>query len=201
MKKQVIAAAVLCALLSGAAFAAPLKDGPWMVRARAVGLNSANTDSTGLGLSINNKWMPEIDISYFFNPNIAAELILTAPQQHTLTSSTLGKDIGTVEHLPPTLLVQYHFENNGGAKPYLGAGINYTRFTRSDVLGGAATLDKDSWGGALQVGMDIPLGGNMVLNLDVKKVYLKTGVYVGTAYAGDFKVDPVLFGVGLGWRF
>lgn len=172
-----------------------------MVRVRAVSLNSANTDSTGLGLSINNKWIPEVDVSYFVSKNLAVELILTVPQQHTLSSSTLGKEIGTVEHLPPTLLLQYHFDSNGGAKPYVGAGVNYTRFTKSDILGGAATLDKDSWGGALQAGVDIPLGGNMVLNLDVKKVYIKTGVYVGAAYAGEFKVDPVLFGVGLGWRF
>jgi outer membrane protein len=39
-----------------------------MVRVRAVNLDSANKDSTGLGLSINNKWMPEVDVSYFFTP-------------------------------------------------------------------------------------------------------------------------------------
>ena len=201
MKKQVIAAAVLCSLLSGAAFAEPAKDGPWMVRARAVGLNSSNTDSTGLGLSINNKWMPEVDISYFFNKNIAAELILTVPQQHTLTSSTLGKDVGTVEHLPPTLLVQYHFDNNGGAKPYVGLGVNYTKFTAVNILNGAVGLNSDSWGGALQLGVDVPLSGNMYLNFDVKKVFIKSDVYIGTANQGTFKVDPVLFGIGLGWRF
>jgi len=201
MKKQVIAVAVLLSLVSGASFAELAKDGPWMVRARAVNMNSANTDTTGLGLSINNKWMPEVDVSYFFSKNLATELILTVPQQHTLTSSTLGKDIGTIEHLPPTLLLQYHFDTNGAAKPYLGVGVNYTRFTRSDILGGGATVDKDSWGGALQAGVDIALGSNMYLNLDVKKVYIKTGVYVGNVYAGEFRVDPVLFGVGLGWRF
>ncbi len=202
MKKQIIAAAVLCSLVSGAALAAdPAKDGPWMVRARAVSLNSANTDNTGLGLSVNNKWIPEVDISYFYSKNVAVELILTVPQSHTLTSSALGKDIGTVEHLPPTLLVQYHFDSNGGAKPYVGVGINYTRFTKTDILGGAATLNKDSWGGALQVGVDVPMGGNMYLNFDLKKVYIGSDVYVGTANAGTFKVDPVLFGIGLGWRF
>lgn len=201
MKKQVIAAAVLCSLVSGAAFAADQAEGPWMVRARAVRLNSANTDSTGLGLSINNKWIPEVDISYFFNKNVAMELILTVPQEHTLTSTALGKDIGTVEHLPPTLLVQYHFDTASGVKPYVGAGINYTRFTRTDILGGAATLNKDSWGGALQIGVDYPLSKGLYLNFDVKKVYIKSDVYVGTANAGDFKVDPVLVGVGLGWRF
>ena len=81
MKKQVISAIALAAatLLSGTAYA-QAKEGPWMVRVRAVNLDSANTDSTGLGLSINNKVIPEVDISYFFTPNLAAELILTVPQ-------------------------------------------------------------------------------------------------------------------------
>lgn len=198
MKKQVIAAAVLCTLLSGAAIAQQAKEGPWMVRVRAVHLDSANGDSTGLGLAVNNKTIPEVDFSYFFNKNVAAELVLTVPQKHTVSS--FGTPIGTIKHLPPTLTVQYHFDA-GSFKPYVGAGINYTRFSGVNVLGGAAKVDKNSWGGALQAGVDIPLGGNMVLNLDVKKVYISTDVYAGGVKAGTFKVDPVLVGVGLGWRF
>jgi len=200
MKKQVIAAAVLCTLLSGAAFAQETTQGPWMVRARAVHLNSANGDGTPLGLSLNNKWMPEFDISYFFNKNVALELVLTVPQKHTLHSSVLGRDIGTLKHLPPTLMAQYHFDING-FKPYVGAGLNYTRFSGVDVLGGAASIDKNSWGPALQVGVDIPLTGNMYLNFDLKKVYIRTDVYAGGANLGTFKADPLLAGVGLGWRF
>ena len=200
MKKQVIAAAVLCTLLSGAAFAQETTQGPWMVRARAVHLNSANGDGTPLGLSLNNKWMPEFDISYFFNKNVAVELVLTVPQKHTLHSSVLGRDIGTLKHLPPTLMAQYHFDLNG-FKPYVGAGLNYTRFSSVDVMGGAASIDKNSWGPALQVGVDIPLTGNMYLNFDLKKVYIRTDVYAGGANLGTFKADPLLAGVGVGWRF
>ncbi len=40
-----------------------------------------------------------------------------------------GAKIGTLKHLPPTLLAQYHFTNLGAFKPYVGAGINYTRFS------------------------------------------------------------------------
>ena len=200
MKKQVIAAAVLCTLLSGAAIAQQAKEGPWMVRVRAVNLDSANGDNTGLGLSINNKVIPEVDFSYFFNKNVAAELILTIPQKHTVHSSVLASDIGTLKHLPPTLTLQYHFTGLP-VKPYLGAGINYTRFSNIDLAGGAATVDKNSWGAALQAGVDIPLSGNMYLNVDVKKVYIRTDVTLAGVNKGSFKVDPVLVGVGLGWRF
>ena len=199
MKKQVIAAAVLATLLSGAAFAQQAKEGPWMVRVRAVNLDSANGDSTGLGLSINNKWMPEADISYFFNKNMAVELVLTVPQKHTLHSSVLGADIGTLKHLPPTLLGQYHFDANG-FKPYVGAGVNYTRFSSVSLPAGV-DIERSSWGPALQVGVDIPLSGNMYLNFDVKKVYIQTDVSSAGTKIGTFKVDPVLVGVGLGWRF
>jgi len=72
MKKQLVAAAILSTVLPGAAFAQQATKGPWTARARAVHLNSDNGDSTGLGLSMNNKWMPEADISYFFQPEPGA---------------------------------------------------------------------------------------------------------------------------------
>lgn len=197
MKKQVLAAALLCSLLAGSAMAQQSVDGPWMVRARAVHLNSTNGDSTGLGLTINDKWMPEVDISYFFNKNVAMELVLTVPQKHTLSSR--GTAIGSLKHLPPTLMAQYHFDATG-FKPYVGAGVNYTRFSSVSLPAGV-DIKRNSWGPALQAGVDIPLGGKLYLNLDVKKVYIRTDVSAGGTGLGKFKVDPILFGLGLGWRF
>lgn len=197
MKKLILSSVVVAAsLVAGNAFA-QAKEGPWMVRVRAVNLISSNTDSTGLNLSVNNKTIPELDISYFFSKNVAVELILTVPQEHTLSAG--GTSIGTLKHLPPTLLAQYHFPMNG-YKPYVGAGVNFTRF--SDVnLDLNADVDRNSYGAALQVGVDIPLSGNMYLNFDVKKVYIGTDVSVSGVKQGTFKIDPVLAGVGIGWRF
>lgn len=199
MKKQIIVAAAVCTVLSGAAFA-QTAEGPWLVRARAVHLDSANGDSTGLGLAINNKWMPEFDISYFFNPNFAVELVLTVPQKHTL--SARGTAIGSFKHLPPTLMAQYHFDSLGAGafKPYVGAGVNYTRFSAVSLPAGV-DIKRNSWGPALQVGVDIPLGKQLSLNFDLKKVYIRTDVSAGGANIGTFKADPMLLGVGLGWRF
>ena len=186
------------------ALAAPLAEaqtaGTLLVRARAVHLDSANTDSTGLGLTINNKWLPEVDISYFITPNLAAELILTYPQKQDVMSN--GAKIGTFKHLPPTLTLQYHFTGLPGFRPYVGAGVNYTRLSQIDILSGAATLKKNSYGLAAQVGADVPLGsGGWMLNVDVKKVQIGTKVYVNGTDMGKFKVDPLLFGLGVGKTF
>jgi outer membrane protein len=199
MKKQTIVAAVLAVCSVTAAMAQASGEGPWLVRARAVHLDMANKDGTGLGLTVNNKTFAEVDVSYFFTPNIAAELILTVPQKQTVYLG--GTSIGTFKHLPPSLLLQYHFTGLTGYKPYVGAGLNYTKITSVNLLGGGASLEKDSWGGALQVGVDIPLDKNWSLNFDVKKVYIRTDVFVGAVNTGTLKLDPVLAGVGLGYRF
>jgi len=204
MSKKLVLAAALGALLSANAMAQATAEGPWLVRVRAVHLDSANGDSTGLGLSINNKWLPEFDVSYFFTPNIAAELVLTYPQKQTIYSN--GTAIGSLKHLPPTLTAQYHFTGITGFKPYLGAGVNYTRFSNVSFDPAVAqalspSIDQNSFGLALQAGVDIPVAKNVSLNLDVKKVQIRTDVSSFGTKVGTFKVDPVLFGVGVGYRF
>lgn len=201
MNKIRMIAAAATAALAFSALSAHADEGPWLVRARAVHLNSANDDGTGLGLSINDKWIPEVDVSYFFTPNIAAELILTYPQKQTVHSDALGQDIGTLKHLPPTLTVQYHFIPTGTVRPYVGAGINYTRFSSVHLANGAATIDKDSWGLAAQAGVDIQVAKNTYLNFDVKKVQISTDVSLSGSKLGTFKIDPWLLGVGVGYRF
>lgn len=197
MKKTLLAVAALCAMTSGAAVAQQQQDGKWLVRARAVHVDSANGGAAGAaGVSINNKAIPEVDVTYFFTPNLAAELILTYPQKHNVRLN--GAKIGSLKHLPPTLLAQYHFTGFGAFKPYVGAGLNYTRFSSVNIADGALTVKKNSVGLALQAGVDYALDKNWVLNLDVKKVQMDTTVSGGV---GKFKVNPLLVGVGVGYRF
>lgn len=195
MKKILIAAAV--GMLVAGHVAA--QESPWLVRARAVQLNMANKDSTGLNLNVNDKTIGEVDVSYFFNKNVAAELILTLPQRQTVYAGAAG--IGNFKHLPPTLTLQYHFTDLGAYKPYVGAGLNYTKITGTNLTTGHK-LDDSSYGAAFQAGVDVPLTKQVSLNFDVKKVYIKTDVYTSAGVnAGTLKLDPVLVGVGVGYRF
>lgn len=203
MKKTFALTAAAVALSALAVPALAQDTGTWIVRARALSLDSANKDTTGLGLSVNNKVFPEVDITYFLSPNLAAELILTYPQKHDLRSN--GANIATLKHLPPTLTLQYHFPMNG-FRPYVGAGVNYTHFSNVNFDPAVVTalnpsIDKNSYGLALQAGVDIPMGGGWLVNLDLKKVQIKTDVFSGTTKAGTFKVDPTLLSVGFGKRF
>jgi outer membrane protein len=201
--------ASLLALASLGLFSAPsmAQESPWQVRVRAVHIDTANKSDQVLGagaedrITVSNKTIPEVDISYFFTPNWSTELILTYPQKHDVALD--GTNIGTFKHLPPTLTLQYHFLPAAQFSPYVGAGINYTRISNVDLAGGALTLDQNSWGLALQAGVDYKIDKNWSLNLDVKKVQIRSDLNATAtgARVSEVKVDPWLVGVGVGYRF
>lgn len=115
-------------------------------------------------------------------------------------SGALASDIGTLKHLPPTLTAQYHFLPTGTLRPYVGAGINYTNFSSVD-LPGSFNVKRGSFGWALQAGVDVKLTDKLFLNVDVKKVQIHADVTNAGAAVGTLKVDPVLVGIGIGYRF
>lgn len=203
MNKPWITLAVAAAALAPALNAQAQDKGDWIVRAHALYLDSANKDSTGLGLTVNNKTFPEFDISYFLTPSLALELVLTYPQKHTIDAN--GNAIGSLKHLPPTLSLQYHFTGLP-VRPYVGAGLNYTRFSNVEFTPAVTTalqptIKKNSVGLALGAGIDVPLGGGWLFNADLKKLQIRTTVSSFGAEAGGFKVDPWLYSVGVGKRF
>jgi outer membrane protein len=178
--------------------------GDIVVRARALWVapqESSSVSPIGGKVSVGNDLVPELDFSYFVTDNIAVEAI-AGTTRHKVNHPQSGTDLGKVSLLPPTVTVQYHFMPKERLSPYVGAGLNYTFFY--DVDSGAATSIKydNHIGYALQAGVDYALGGNWSLNLDVKKIFLKTTASVnGGAIKADVDLDPWLVGVGVGYRF
>lgn len=206
-KSKAIAAAVLATLsLTGVATSSAVaQESPWLVRVRAVNLNTADKSDPvgGVGasdrLTVSDKTIPEFDVSYFFTPNLAAELVLTYPQKHNVYLD--GANIGSFKHLPPSLLVQYHFTPDAPLKPYVGAGINYTTLSKVRLLNGQGSLEHDSIGLVLQAGVDYAVAKQWSINFDVKKAQIRSDVMVGGAKVSRVKVDPLMIGVGVGYRF
>jgi len=223
LKKKEIMGSLLTRAIFGASLGvmcslpavAQESQGNWLIRARAVHLDMANKSDPIPSLAVprdaitvNDKTIPEVDISYFFTPNIAAELVLTVPQKQTVTvaQSALGGpvDVGTFKHLPPTLMLQYHFMPEATVRPYVGAGLNYTRISSVKLAVptvGPLQLENSSFGLAIGAGVDIAIAKNWFLNFDVKKVQISSDVTQWGRKLSTVKLDPWLFGVGVGYRF
>ena len=178
----------------------------WIIRARALMVDpdeSADISPIGGTVDIDEQYVPELDFTYFFTKNVAAELILaTTPHDVTGVNTAVGQvDLGDVWLLPPTLTLQYHFlPDSKTFRPYVGAGINYTYFYNEDS-GAVNSIDyDDSFGAAFQAGFDYGLNDNWALNVDVKKVMINTDVSInagGTPVSADVDIDPWIFGAGV----
>ncbi len=204
MKTKTISKLAL-GLLAALSLSAMAQENPWMVRARATHLNWDNGQSgaaQSLDVNAKNQTIPEVDITYFFTKNIAAELVLTYPQRVDVRSGQTS--LGTVTALPPSLLAQYHFTDFGPLKPYVGAGVNYTRFgSRNLASGDVYSVEKSSLGYAAQIGADYMLTKNWGINLDVKYLQIETDVIVNSsnASAGTLKLSPIATSVGVTYKF
>lgn len=201
MRKSIIAAVLLGATALTGIAPAFADAGDWQVRARAIGVipDEDSSLTPALNASVDDSWMPEVDFTYFFTDNIAAELIL-ATTEHDVSAS--GVNLGSVWVLPPTLTLQYHFTNFGSFQPYFGAGVNYTVFYGEDEPAGINISYDNGFGLALQAGADFMMDEHWLFNVDVKKIWLSTDVNVnGGAVTGEVELDPWVVGIGVGYRF
>jgi outer membrane protein len=197
-----------------------IRAGDVLLRARAI-MVAPNEKSGGIRptfpgeqVGVSNSFMPEVDVTYMATDNIGFELIASTTKHHadgrTGTTGSIGK-LASTWVLPPTLTAQYHLNPQGKVRPYIGAGINYTIFWNENAskgleaaVGRTDVRMKDSIGWAGQVGVDLDINPRMFLNLDVKYIDIDTTARLRTTAIGTQNVrihlDPLVFGVGLGFR-
>jgi outer membrane protein len=187
----------------------------WQVRLRAVGVapdESASIGIIGGDVAISNALIPELDFTYFFTENFAAELILGTAKHDVQAINTAAGDVnlGSVWLLPPTLTAQYHFYTSDKKvfKPYIGAGVNYTLFYNVKSGDVADVTYDNALGYAAQLGFDLMLDETFFINVDVKRLFLSTDVSVdasnlapGLIIPAEVDINPWLVGVGVGMKF
>lgn len=177
--------------------------GDVLVRLRAISI-VPNVDTTGtlsaLNVGVNNATVPELDLTYMIRDYLGVELIL-GTSRHQLTSSVGG--LGGVNVLPPTLLLQYHFNHAGRVRPYVGAGLNYTLFYNNGLHVGSqpVSISNHSFGPALQAGVDVQVTKSFFVNADIKKIWMHTDASLNGQPLGRVSIDPVVVGLGVGMRF
>jgi len=213
------------ALIAGAAAALPAQagdtNGDFMVRvlgtvvAPETDVKSVTTNGApiaGADADVSTQVIPALTLTYFFNKNLAVELFCCFTKHDIDGKGTLSGlgEIADAWIFPPVLTLQYHFDDMGGFKPYVGVGAQYMHFfsegTGANVLGASSVDIDDALGFALQAGVDVSLGSGWYLNADVKKVWLNTDVtWHNTATLGevvaDVDIDPWIISAGVGYRF
>lgn len=225
MRKIAAAALAAAFTLSSPALAQDGDDqGKWQVKLMGTAvladgkLTEVNKDLVGLPATLeteaSDSYVPTAAIEYFFTKNFSVETICCLTQHDVDGTAGLpgAELVADAKIIPATFTLKYHLDTGAGIKPYVGVGPTYFIFI--DEKPGAATVAlgadgfklKDSFGVALQAGVDVPIGGSgLALSLDAKKYFLETSAhwYVGEneVIATQHKLDPWVLSAGLGYRF
>jgi outer membrane protein len=141
-------------------------------------------------------------------PNVGVEFVIGIPPKikakATGTVAFLGDDVLSAKNVSPTVLFNYHFGTRGDMwRPYVGAGINYTKFVSIKSKLAPDVKMSDSTGLALQLGVDYAPSKDWgvfasVAKLQTKSKLVATGTTVLTTEI-DFR--PVTYAFGVTYKF
>ena len=183
-----------------------MEGGDWLVRAGAsVVAPQSDNGNLNLGSAVTDIDVDDatgftFNVSYFFTRNIAVELLAAYPDSHDFELEALNLE-GKVDHLPPTLSVQYHFPINEQWNPYVGVGINWTMFSNAKVDAPVSVSVDDSVGPAAQIGVDYAFNDKWLLNVDLRYIVIEGDVNVQGAKVGTVDINPWVYGINIGYKF
>jgi len=172
----------------------------WLVRG---GFHSMEPKSSAQQLTVDGTIGLTFTVTHMLAPKWGVELFAALPFLHEITLQGAGP-AGEIGLLPPTLSAQYHFNPNGHVRPYIGAGLNYTVFSKERTYGAwqGMKLELDSsFGPAAQLGIDIDVIPGWFINLDARWFDIDTNAKLGGTDVGAIEIDPYAFGVTVGHRF
>jgi outer membrane protein len=167
---------------------------------------SSSISEIGGTVNATTAYIPEVDLSYFFTPQLSLEVIAgTSRHEVSAANSALGPkaDVGSVWVLAPTITAQYH-QQFGNFIPYAGVGLTVMFFynTHPDTAGGIDKVNFDTGvGPTLDAGFDYVIGPNWVVNFDIKQMFVSTTAHINDAINASTELSPTVVAAGIGYRF
>jgi outer membrane protein len=205
------AAALACALATGAAMAQSnvVKFGVarYTTHSRTNGITGIGVPP-GADARTGDATTLLLEYERLVSPNLGVELALGIPPRikarATGSVAFLGDDVLSARNVSPVLLLTYHFGAPGARwRPYLGAGINYTRFSsiRSRLADHVEMEDSVGW--AVKAGVDHALDARWGLFASVSALKVKTDLVASGATVLQTTIDvrPVIYSFGASYRF
>lgn len=178
----------------------------WFVRAGPAHVqpksNNGSLAAGTLRVDIDSDTQLGLILGYRFTPNIAVELLAATPFSHTVWLD--GARAVDFKHLPPTLSLQYHFAPDGQVNPFLGLGVNYTwtyRERETGPVAGASVGLGNSWGLAAQAGLAFRVSDRWDVVAEARWIDIDADVRLDGTKIGTANVDPLVYGLYLGYRF
>ncbi|MGD8868912.1 MAG: OmpW family outer membrane protein [Gemmatimonadales bacterium] len=174
---------------------------PWTFRTNAI--VTGNSDrSDPEGYKVYSSIGLQVGLDRALSRPLQLAITLATESREVDVAEETGPDtrLGSLELLPVNLLLQLRPRRGGRLHPYVGGGLNATFCWEKS--GQLDSLDvAPSFGPALQLGLDLDLSSYILLNLDLRWNTLRPEITSAGAETVTLKIDPLTFGIGVGFRF
>jgi outer membrane protein len=197
--------------------------GSWMVRAGATTIkpqvSSGDLSPPGIAgskLDVGSASQLTGGITYMYTDNISVDLPLALPFAHKLYGAGVMQGVGQVAEvnaLPLTVSLQYRFMDAKSAfRPYVGLGATYAYFfgesgtgalTATTNPGGPPTTVKVQSKFTLtpQIGITMAVNDRWFVDAYYSMSKLSTSATLSTGQSIDMALDPISYGLSVGYKF
>ncbi len=179
------------------------------------GDSTFDRDADDFGLEFDSETGFGAAVNIFWGKRISTELAVNLFEpEATLRSDNPAIPVfsgGSLEMMPITGTLQFHFNPEGRVDPYIGAGVAYVLFDNLDNSEDLDDIDVDSidfdddYGFVANAGVSFDITPNFAINLDAKYVPVKssaTAVFTsGPGQNVDVEINPFILGAGLQFQF
>lgn len=211
LRLTILAAGTLALMTAGSAFAEGLT-----VKTGAIRYNthSKTTGISGIGIpagadaQVGNASTVVFTFEKALTPNVGVELVLGVPptvkSKATGSVAFLGDDVLSAKNLAPTVFVNYHFGSPGDAlRPYVGLGLNYTKFVSIQSKLAPSVQMSESMGMAWVGGVDYAISRQWGLYASASSLDVRSNVVgvASTVLTTSIDFRPVVYSVGASYKF
>lgn len=163
---------------------------------------------------VGNDIKPTFTVEYFILDNVGIQLLGAIPFTQTvaLHGGGFNGHVGSVQHLPPALYLQYHFSELLGLlspalqriTPFAGVGVEHS-FIYNENIDDSLKPNEFAVSGSTSYtfhgGIDYALNKHSAIRFDIYYINIDSDVELNGAGLGTTHIDPLVWNLGFVWNF
>jgi outer membrane protein len=181
------------------------------VNALSIEVKKQNTLFFSYSREITDSW--DLELAAGWPPTHEVAIKVIDPTLPASVRAYDGKTGAKVRQVAPTVFANYKFgDKNSSFRPFLGIGLNYTTFDKTEsttdgnnLNGGATNISlEDSFGLAAQAGLSYRIDDKWSISSSVATAQVKTKMTsntLGVVRTADVKFRPTVVTVSMGYSF
>ena len=148
-----------------------------------------------------------IGLNVFWSNRISTEFVASQFSPEAAFEGDVDFGSSSLDMIPITATLQFHFAPDSRFDPYVGAGVAYVLFDEFDGLDDLDELDideidvDDDYGFVVNAGMSFDITPNFAIVADAKYVPIEAEINASGLAPATLEINPLILSAGASFQF